>query len=80
MGLCRVVKGYIGVYRFPKIRGTLVGGPYNKDHSIWGAILGFPYVGKLPSSTAEAVSAPLVQDALVLLRASGPGLPAVLNT
>ena len=29
--------------RFPKIRGTLLRGPYNKDYSILGSILGFPY-------------------------------------
>ena len=33
---------------FPKIRGTLLGGPYNKDCSIFGSILGSFYVGKLP--------------------------------
>ena len=33
---------------FPKIRGTLFGGPNNKDHSILGSILGYPYFGKLP--------------------------------
>ena len=33
---------------FLKIRGTLFGGPYNKDYSILGSILGSPYFGKLP--------------------------------
>ena len=33
---------------FTKIRGTLFRGPYNKDYSILGSILGFPYFGKLP--------------------------------
>ena len=32
----------------PKIRGTLFGGPNNKDYSILGSILGSPYFGKLP--------------------------------
>ena len=27
----------------PKIRGTLFGGPHNKDYSIWGSILGSHY-------------------------------------
>ena len=27
---------------FPKIRGTLFGGPYNKDPIIWSTILGSP--------------------------------------
>ena len=31
-----------GIWRFPKIRGTILGGPYNKDYSIWG-----PYWGPL---------------------------------
>ena len=30
------------------MRGTLFGGPYNKDCSILGSTLGSPYVGKLP--------------------------------
>ena len=33
---------------FPKIKGTLFGGPHNKDYSILGSILGSPYFGKLP--------------------------------
>ena len=33
---------------FPKIRGTLLGGPHDKDCIIWGTILGSPYIGKLP--------------------------------
>ena len=38
------------VYLDPKIliRGTLFGGPHNKDYSILGSILGSPYFGKLP--------------------------------
>ena len=28
------------IWGFPKIRGTILGGPYNKDYSIWGSILG----------------------------------------
>ena len=31
------------------MRGTLFRGPYNKDYSILGSILGSPYFGKLPS-------------------------------
>ena len=30
--------------------GYLVGGPYNKDYSILGSILGYPNFGKLPYS------------------------------
>ena len=36
------------MWGFIKIRGTLFRGPYNKDYSILGSILGFPYFGKLP--------------------------------
>ena len=32
---------------FPKL-GYPFGGPYNKDYSILGSILGSPYFGKLP--------------------------------
>ena len=32
---------------FPKIRCTFFGGPYNKDYSILGSILGSPDLGKL---------------------------------
>ena len=35
---------------FPKIRGTFLGGPYNKDYSILGSTLGSPYLGKLPQT------------------------------
>ena len=34
--------GHLRLSRYP------IGGPYNKDYSIWGSILGFPYFGKLP--------------------------------
>ena len=34
------------MWGFPKqIRGTFFGGPHNKDYSILGSILGFPYLG-----------------------------------
>ena len=33
---------------FPKIRGTFLGGPHNKDYSFLGCILGSPHFGKLP--------------------------------
>ena len=34
---------------FPIIMCTFLGGPYNKDYSILGSILGSPYFGKLPA-------------------------------
>ena len=36
------------IWGFPEIRGTLFGGPYSKDYSMLGYILGSPYFGKLP--------------------------------
>ena len=36
------------IWGFPKIKGTLFGGPNNKDYNILGSILGSPYFGKLP--------------------------------
>ena len=33
---------------FPKIRGTILGGPHNKEYSKLGPILGSPHFGKLP--------------------------------
>ena len=35
---------------FQKIRGTMLGGgTKNKDYTIWGSTLGFPYIFKLSS-------------------------------
>ena len=36
------------IWGFPKIRGTFLGLPYNKDYSIPGSTLGSPYSGQLP--------------------------------
>ena len=36
------------IWEFPKIMGTLLGGPHSKDHNILGSILESPYFGKLP--------------------------------
>ena len=38
-GRCRLTSGTWG---FPRIRGTLFGGPHKKDCSILGSILGYP--------------------------------------
>ena len=38
------------MWEFPKIRGPLFWGPYNKDPTIEGTILGSPYFQKLPCS------------------------------
>ena len=54
MPLCIYKKGVwdpmllLITWEFPKIRGTLFGGPHNKDYSILGSILGSPNFGKLP--------------------------------
>ena len=36
------------IWEFPKIRGTLFRGPYNKDPTIYDAILGSPIFGNRP--------------------------------
>ena len=33
---------------FPKLGGTFLGGPHNKDYNMLGSILGSPCFGKLP--------------------------------
>ena len=38
----------IPIWGFPKIRGTFLGSPNNKDYSILGSILGYLNFGKLP--------------------------------
>ena len=45
--LARSTSFFLGIWEFPKIRGTLFGGPHNKDHSFLGSMLGSPYFGKL---------------------------------
>ena len=41
------------IWGFPKILGTFSLGPYNKDYSSLGSILGPPYFGKLPDNVLE---------------------------
>ena len=38
-------------WEFPTSRGTLFGGPYNKDPTIWGTILGSPTCAKASQRT-----------------------------
>ena len=45
--LSRQDKQQAVIRSFPKL-GLLLGGPFNKDHSILGSTLGSPYFGKLP--------------------------------
>ena len=35
-------------WRFPKVKGTFLGGPHDKDYRVLMSILGSPYLGKLP--------------------------------
>ena len=37
--------GCRALWGLPKIRGTLLGGPHNKDYSIWGLYWGPPILG-----------------------------------
>ena len=45
-----ILRLHVCMWGFPNIRGTFLGGPYNKDCSIWGSMLGHPHLGKLPCS------------------------------
>ena len=35
-------------FRVSKNSGYHFGGPYNKDYTIWGSILGYSNIGELP--------------------------------
>ena len=64
------------IYGLPKIRGTFLGNPQNKDDSIFGSILRSPYFGKLPYGilglgTADARPKPHVLLRPDSTRASG---------
>ena len=41
-----------------QIRGTILGGPYNKDYSILGSILGSPILGNYPITQLFTDSGP----------------------
>ena len=51
-------------------QGYLFGGPYNKDYSILGSILGSPYFGKLPDQSVRTHKSGSFPD----IRAQGLGL------
>ena len=40
------------------MRGSMFGGPYNKDHLILASVLGFPYSGKLSFRTLTVLYTP----------------------
>ena len=55
------------IWGVPKIRGTFLGGPYNKDYSILGSRLGSPYFGRLPYlRTLAPTTIPLIPKYCVL--------------
>ena len=43
--------GIMWGFGFPKIGGAFLGGPYSKDYSISGSVLGSPYFGQPPKDT-----------------------------
>ena len=44
---------HLNKWGFRKIRGTLLGGPHNKDYNMFFSILGSLYFGKLPSQAGS---------------------------
>ena len=44
--LCR--PSWKNAWGFRKFGGTILRGPHSKDYSIWGSMLGSPYLGKVP--------------------------------
>ena len=55
--------------------GTFLGVPHNKDYSILGSILGFPYFGKLPFRVEGlgSISTPHVSHSFLLTALRPPG-------
>ena len=49
---------------FPKL-GVPFGGPYNKDYSILGSILGSPYFRKLPYSGSQKVKGAVLKEEIL---------------
>ena len=64
------------IWGFPKIKGTLFGGPHNKDYSIWGSILGSPYFEKLPF---ESWGRLILKETSLWLEFAFPPLPYRTN-
>ena len=67
------------MWGFPKIRGTILGGPYNKDCNILGSVLGSPYLGKLPCGGASETIALLMSVILLAAQASSVHVVASLE-
>ena len=43
------------IWKIPKISGTFLGGPHNKDYNILRSLLESPYLGKPPYETPGKV-------------------------
>ena len=41
---------------FPKIKGTFLGGPHNKDYSIFGSVLGSPLFGETTTEFSPPIN------------------------
>ena len=46
------------IWGFPKIRGAILGGPYNKDYSILGVYIGVPLFGETTILTETSIYTP----------------------
>ena len=76
---CRNLNVWVAIWDFPKSRGALLWGPYNKDPTISGTILGSPIFGNphlelvivVGTSLACTISAASGLLWLVLRRFSG---------
>ena len=66
----------MSIWEFPKIRGTLSGGPYNKDPTIYkGTILGSPIFGNPPYHVFRAYATlNLKPQTIYLIRFEGSRL------
>ena len=63
------------IWEFPKIRGTLYfGGPYNKDPTIEGTIVGSPIFGKSHIRLLTVSLYTVFQRVLMVLNVHGLGL------
>ena len=70
------VRGYAEVYRvqgirFPKMWGFLWGGPQSKDSSIFGSMLGSPYVWKSNRSILGSPYIPIIYTIILGWGSSG---------
>ena len=53
----------LGHMKFPRMRGTILGGPNNKDYSIFGVCIGVPLsLGKYHIATRSVVSSAVIRS------------------